>query len=205
MDVDSAVNKFVSSIREVLREFESNMNNAVEIDSSLAPEEESVPVGDRRNDASLGLPTQCQPKGNNESATNTIPALIAEPGCVCKETHVSNAESTEYEIVPNNKTEIPTIKSISSTVPSTPATVPSTPTTATSEEYVDVVPLEMLPVPPAPTCTPVYYTPSLDHSPSHGALQRDRPTAPNLLDRSFVFLRREFDNLRYTLGKILTI
>ena len=70
------------------------------------------------------------------------------------------------------------------------------------EQYVDVVPIEGLPVPVSGDRLVAEYTPSLQHSPSHGVLQlqRDTPTSPSLFDRSIEFLKREFDSLRFSLG-----
>ncbi|XP_063675294.1 TBC1 domain family member 17-like [Bolinopsis microptera] len=70
------------------------------------------------------------------------------------------------------------------------------------EQYVDVVPIEGLPLPVLGDRLVPEYTPSLQHSPSHGVLQlqRDISTSPSLFDRSIEFLKREFDSLRFSLG-----
>ena len=117
-------------------------------------------------------------------------------------TNTTTTNSTTYSTT-NSTTNATTNSAFNtSTSTSTPVTAPTS-TSISYEPYIDLVPVETLPVVSPPSSVPLvgFYTPSLDHSPSHGALQREKPSSPSLFNKSIVFLKRELDNLKYTLGK----
>ena len=200
--MDGLLNKFLSVLREVTDEDKQEANG--ENQETNDDKWEINPNKQKINEDELK--TSSMESNSVKANGTTVITPIAKGGL-----SPDNSKSESPESTPSSSSDLREnltlpLETNSSSEEKNSATVNRGRISERREQYIDIVPVEGLPDPPPNSRPAPEYTPSLQHSPSHGPfLQRDRAPSPSLFDRSIEFLKREFDSLRFSLGSYFYI